>query len=118
MASFIFNTTRQPRNGKRERKTVSSAVVQLTPSAYTISATAGLNKDSFGDKLPSAAVLQVFTDIVCWTIDGTAPVAGSVGYESGPGDFIYLDSLQKVKEFRAIRKTTDAAVDVTYLYGN
>ena len=117
MASFIFNTTRQPRSGKRERKTVSSAAVQLTATAYTISATAAANQYANSDKLPSAAVLQVFTDIIIWTIDGTTPAAVT-GFESGPGDFIYLDSFQKVKEFRAIRKTTDAAVEAVYLYGN
>ena len=114
---MIFNTTLQPRLGKRERKTVSSSAVGLTASAYTIAATAEATKYGKNDTLPNGAVLQVGADAIYWTLDGSTP-SSTVGFESAAGDIIYLDSFQKVKEFKAIRKSGDTSVEALFLYGN
>lgn len=116
MASFTFNTTRNPRLGKRERKTVSSSAVSITPATYTIAASAGATKYGANDKLASAAIIQVFTDAIYFTLDGTTPTS-LIGFEAAAGDFIYLDSFQKVKDFKAIRKTTDATIEILPLFG-
>jgi len=113
---MLFNSRFNPLSGKRERKTVSSSAVQLTATAYTVAATAALNQYAMSDRKPAAAMLQVSADAIYWTVDGSTPSA-SVGFEAAVGDEIYLDSFQKIKEFRAIRKTTDAAVEALYLYG-
>jgi hypothetical protein len=104
------------RNGKRERKTVSSSVVQLTASAYTIAAAAGGTKYALSDILPQGAILQVLTDSIYYTLDGSTP-SSTVGFSAGAGDYIELDSFQRVKEFRAIRVTGDASIEALYLYG-
>lgn len=117
MSSVAFNSRLNPRNGKRERKTVSSTAVGLTESAYAFAAT-GDSPTQMGTlpKNPSGAVLQVFTDSIYYTLDGSTPSA-TVGFEAALGDTIYLDSFQQIKEFKAIRKTTDAAVEALYYYG-
>jgi hypothetical protein len=117
VAGFAFNTTLQPRSGKRERLTVSSSAVGFTSSAFTIQPSVGATKYGKNDTLPVGAVLQVGSDAIYWTLDGSTPSA-SVGFESAAGDFIYLDSFQKIKEFKAIRKTGDTSIEVLFLYGN
>jgi hypothetical protein len=114
--NFRFETARNPRSGKRERKTVSTSAVNLTATAYTIASTADANKYALPDKLPTAAVMRVLTDAIYFTLDGSTP-SSTVGFEAAVGDMIYLDSFQKIKEFKAIRKTTDASLEVLYLYG-
>ena|SRR5687768_13013411 len=112
MASFVFGTTRQPLVGKRERKTVSTTPVEITPSVYTIDGT-----DKLGARLASAAVLQVFTNGIIFTIDGSDPEA-AVGFEAAAGEFIYLDSAQKVRNFKAIRSgASDAGLEILPLFG-
>lgn len=120
MATIVFNTTLQPRNGKRERKTVSTAAVKLTSTAYTVQQAAAANKYNVPDILPKGAIITVETNSIRWTIDGTAPVATTgPGHLAAANDVIYLDSFQKIKEFQAIREgAADAALEVTYLYGN
>jgi len=118
MASFTFNTTRQPKDGKRERLTVADTAVGITASVYTVAqAAVGATKYDLGAKEASAAVLQVIDQPINWTVDGTTPTA-DIGFNSIAGDFIYLDSAQKVKEFRAIRSTgSSAEVEVVALFG-
>ena len=117
MASFTFNTTRQPKSGKRERLTVADSSVGITASVYTVAgALVGATKYDLGPKEASAAVLQVIDEPINWTIDGTAATTAK-GFESLAGDFIYLDSAQKVKDFRAIRSgANSAAVEVVALF--
>ncbi len=118
MASFTFNTTRQPRSGKRERLTVGVAAVPLTVTSYKVNATAGANQE-FGMRAitPTAAVIQVNANPISWTIDGSVPSA-AVGFAGIAGDFIYLDSYQKIQAFQSIRTgAADATLEVVYLYG-
>jgi hypothetical protein len=118
VASFVFNTTRNPLSGKRERKTVSNAAVGLTESAYTLTPSPTNTRLFVEPRKASAAILQVLTQAVTFTIDGTTPVAGSVGFEAAASDFIYLDSYQKIKEFKAIRSGgSDGAIEAAYLFG-
>ena len=118
MPSFTFNTTRQPKSGKRERLTVADSSVGITASVYTVAAAeVGATKYDQGPKLASAAVLQVIDQPINWTIDGTAATT-ALGFEALAGDFIYLDSAQKVKNFRAIRSGgSSAEVEVVALFG-
>lgn len=112
MPSFTFNTTRQPKSGKRERLTVTAAETRITSTVYIVP-----NTNVREPVSASAAALQVITESIYWTIDGTVPTA-SIGFEAAAGDFIYLDSHQKVKEFRAIRTgVTNATVEVVALFG-
>src|SRR6476661_4092750 len=117
MGSMAFGSAINPMSGKRERKTISSSVVGLTPANYTLDVADVGGNGLRPKRLAQGAMLQVVTDSIYWTIDGSTPSA-SVGYENAPGDIIYLDTPQKVKEFKAIRKTTDAAVEAVYLFGN
>lgn len=111
-----FNSRVNPRLAKRERKTVSSSAVQFTASAYTIAATAEASQYGKNDTQPIGAVLQVVGESIYYTLDGSTP-SSTIGFEAGAGDFIYLDSFQQVKEFKAIRKTGDASIEVLFYYG-
>jgi len=103
-----------PRLGKRERKTVGAAAVSLTESKYFIDGRDSQSGYS-GDRRADAAIIQVFTDAIIWTIDGTTPAAGT-GFETAAGDYIYLTTYQQIKDFRAVRKTTDAAIEAVFLF--
>jgi len=119
MSAVVFNTTLNPRLGKRERLTVPVGAVNLTATAYTLADTRDANHDTFGDRKPKAAVITVEAQPIRWTIDGTAPVATSLGHTAVATDVIFLDSLQKIVNFRAIRDgAIDSVLEVTYLYGN
>lgn len=119
MAAIVFNTNLQPRLGKRERKTVGSSASGLTVASYTVTPSVAANKYGKNDILPQGAMLTVENQSLRYTIDGTAPVATSLGHLAVAGDVIVLDSYQKVKDFQAIREGgTDSVIEVTYLYGN
>jgi len=119
LASFVFNTTRNPIPGKRERKTVSNAAVGITASVYEFYPSAGFSSNSFREpKRATGAIIQVLTQAITFTIDGTTPVAGTTGFEAAANDFIYLDSYQKVKDFKAIRSGgSDGAIEVVAVFG-
>lgn len=114
----MFNTTRQPMSGKRERKTVSTTAVSITESVYVFTPTVG-NVNAYVEPVrATAAIVQVLTNPVNFTIDGTTPEA-AVGFNAVAGDFIYLDSAQKVRNFKAIRSGgADAAIEVVALFGS
>ena len=116
MASFNFSTTRQPMLGKRERLAV-DGVASITPAVYTVQPTVAANQYGKNDRQATAAVLQVFTDAIYFTLDGSTPSA-LVGFEAAVGDEIYLDSYQKIKGFKAIKKTLAAEVEVLPMFGN
>jgi hypothetical protein len=119
MATFTFNTTRHPRSGKRERLTVGAAAVNITASVYTIAGSGGAAEGQgvgYLPKLATAAVIQVIDGPIYWTIDGSTP-SSTVGFQNDTGDFIYLDSAQKVKEFKAIRASADVTIEVLALWG-
>lgn len=118
MANSAFNFTTNPRVGKRERIAVGAGVSQLTQASYTLDRTLASSLDGGPGMLPLkwavTAVLQVVgADSIYWTLDGTAP-SGTVGFKSDPGDFIYLDTTQKIKEFRVIQANTATSLEAMY----
>lgn len=56
-------------------------------------------------------ILTLATDQVRWRVDGVAPTA-SVGHIFDPGGELRLYN-QEIRNFRAIRVTTDAVLSVT-----
>ena len=93
-----------------------SSAVSITPAVYTIIRTPNENQ-ILQPSLASAAVVQVFTNPINYTLDGTTPDA-STGFNAAAGDYIYLDCHQEVKDFQAIRSGgADAAIEVLPLWG-
>ena len=107
-----FRTRLNPKNGKRERVTVDNTVKKFTAANYTVAGT-----DKFEPKVAYSAVVQVSgTDSIYWSIDGTDPSA-SVGFVSAPGDFIYLESPQQVKEFKVTKVTNNTSIEAMFVFG-
>jgi hypothetical protein len=119
MAEFFkpADGVKRPRNGKRERKTISTSAVGLTSATYTIQQDSAANLYARNDIQPVYALLQVLTNSINFTLDGTTPTA-SVGYLAAANDLIHLNSFQEIKAFQAIRNGgADGAIEVTYFYG-
>jgi len=114
---MTFNTTLNPRSGKRQRLAVSTTAVGFTASNYLFEFASTNDTAEPRVDTPKGAVLQVGVDSIYYTLDGTTPSA-SVGFLATAGDYIFLDSYQKVKEFRAIRVTLDTSIEALFLYGN
>jgi hypothetical protein len=95
----------------RERITVSSTVKQLTTA--TFKDTAGYGASHF---FASKARLVVKGADIYFTTEGTDPSVGSsVGTFAKDGTHIWLDGLEAIQKFKAIRAdATDASVEVTY----
>ena len=106
------------RNGKRERKTVSNAAVGLTPSAYNVAGSGGADDVSYRlPKAPTMAVIQVQAQPINFTTDGTTATT-ALGFVAQANDIIYLNTIQEIQNFSAIRNGgTDAAIEVQYFYG-
>lgn len=119
MAEFFkpVDGTKRPRNGKRERITISTSALPLTAATYNIQQDSALNKYARNDIQPVYALVQVLTNSVNFTVDGTTPTS-SVGYLAAANDTIHLNSYQEIQQFRAIRNGgADGALEVTYFYG-
>ena len=116
---MAFGSTLNPITGKRQRLTVSSAVVQFDKDKYTVSSEDAGATGRTAKRLAGGAMLQITgADSLYYTIDSSDPVAGSVGFEMAPGDILYLDSYHKVQNFKALRKTTDTSIEAVFLFGN
>lgn len=100
-----FNARVNPRSGKRQRLAVGASAVQFAAANYTIG-----GGERNPQKLASAATLQVFGDDIYWTIDGSTP-SSTVGFLALDGEFIYLQTYQQLREFRAIQVTGAASVE-------
>ena len=61
----------------------------------------------------SFALLTVENDQIRWFADGTTPTA-SFGHLTNAGDSIELCGPNQIRNFRAIRVTTNAIVQVSY----
>ncbi len=118
MAAYTFNRTLNTRPGKRERIAVSTVVQKLTPASYTIAGSDG-NWDTLRrpDSLASGAIIQVLTNSMYYTLEGTDPTA-AIGFAVVAGDLITLDSRQQLKDFKIIRQSADGAIEVLYLWGS
>lgn len=118
MADFFkpADGVRRTRTGQRERKAVSTAV-GLTASAFEVKATAEATQYGANDILPVAAVIQVIAQPINFTVDGTTATT-LLGFVAQANDMIYLNSLQEIRRFSAIKNGgTDSAIEVLYLYG-
>lgn len=88
-----------------ESLTVSSTAVGLTASKY-------IPTDS--SRRATTALITVEADSIRFRIDGTNPTA-SVGHLATAGESIALEGYDNIKNFRAIRTTTDATIRVTFM---
>lgn len=119
-----FNVTK--RSFTRERKQVTSgAVVTLTSSVYlpaltAIEETTGNNAGVIQKRVAGAAriVIDSGSGNIHFTEDGTDPTTGvtnvDVGNIAGAGDIIFLESLDAIKQFKAIALAANAQLEVTY----
>ena len=89
-----------------EQVTVSSAAVSLTTAKVD-------NTANYPDFKAAGVVLAVRDDSVYYTTDGTTP-SSTNGLLLNNGDVLPLAGYQKIKNFKAIRVTTDAKLDVHY----
>jgi hypothetical protein len=101
--------------GKRERIATDGTVKQLSATAYTVAETsdAVVAKPA---RRASGALIQVLTNSVIWTIDGTDPT-GAIGFEAAPLDFITLETPQQLKDFKVTQKAAGGALEVLYQFG-
>jgi hypothetical protein len=113
MSNFTFNRTLNARLAKRERLAVAGTAVGLTPASYTIDGDATGKRET---KRASAAMIQVLTNSIYYTLDGTTPTS-SIGFSAAVNDFIILDSQQQLQGFKALQNSGAAALEVLYLYG-
>lgn len=99
----------------RERLTITNAVKTLTAATYNPS-------DPKNRATGARIVLLTGSGDVAFTEDGTAPTAdistvGGVGTPGSAGDVIYLESYHAVANFKAIRISADAIIEVVYYRG-
>jgi hypothetical protein len=89
----------------RERLTISTTAVVLTAATYSPAS------------VPAAksAKISVETNPIRYTLDGSVPLAGSIGHPVAAGAEIVLRSEEEIRAFQAIRTGgSDAFLEVTY----
>lgn len=87
-----------------EEITVSDTAVGLTSAKVSI----------YQDSGPEAQI-HVADAAICYRLDGGTPTADTVNFLED-GDVMWLDSVEKLRNFRAIRRDgSDAKLGVTYL---
>lgn len=91
-----------------EKLTVSNTSKALTSTVYFVqSATNAPNK------IADFATISVEGDQIRYRLDGTAPDS-TTGHLLGIGDVLTLSSANDIRNFRAIRVTADATIQVSY----
>lgn len=110
-----FTFRGNPRLGKRERLAVSSSAVGFAFANNFLTNFSNVGTERNPPKVCSGAILQVGNDSIYWTTDGTTPTA-VIGFTNDPGDFIYLDTYQKVRAFKALRVTADTFIEAQALF--
>ncbi|MCB7128068.1 MAG: hypothetical protein J3T61_00830 [Candidatus Brocadiales bacterium] len=91
--------------GVRSRSKVTGAQFGLAVSSTVVTLT-----------VPDGAMcaeIYVRTASVVFTRDGTAPTA-TKGMQADAGDIILLNSRDELDQFKVIRQSTDATVEVEY----
>ncbi len=100
----------------RETKTVDN-----TAGGVGLTATVYKDKDGGGQFKQDARIAfitidgDIETNDIRWTVDGTAPVAGTTGHLAQAGDVIELKGFGNITKFRAIREgASSGTLQVTY----
>lgn len=96
----------------KEKLTVSSTSKALTSSTYDISEL-GNNGNQVRRKIAEFALISVETDQIRFWTNGSDPTTTD-GHLMNVGDTLKLESADDIKNFRAIRVTTDATIQVSY----
>ena len=91
-----------------EKLTVSSTAKALTATKYVKRSTSDIP-----NQVAHFAVISVETDQIRYRLDGTDPDS-STGHLLSAGDVLVLDNPDDIRNFRAIRVTTDATIQVSY----
>lgn len=88
-----------------------------TTAGLTIGATSTALTEATYDPDPgpqaSFALITVETDQIRWWADGSTPTS-TWGHLANSGDVIEIHGQGAIRNFRAIRVTTDAAIQVSY----
>ena len=91
-----------------ETLTVSSTAKVLTSTKYVTTSATEPNKVARG------AIITVLADAIRYFCDGSVPDANT-GHKVAAGDTIVLSNFDDIRNFQAIRVTTDATITVSYV---
>ena len=101
---------RSKHNYARERVTVSTTAIGCTPTTLRNSSQVD------GAFRASAIVVEVITNTVWYTTDGSTPTSSN-GNKLTAGDVVTLAGFQKLADFQMVRDGgSDATVDISYYY--
>ena len=101
--SLFFNRLRPYAT---DQQGVSSSVINLTTAKVD-------NTANYPDFKAAGVIIAVSGNSIYYTLDGTTPSSAN-GITLNPGDILPLAGYQKVKNFKAIRVSADAVIDVQY----
>lgn len=104
-----FSISEELRAGGFEQVTVGAAAVGLTASQ--IKPASGI----FNGKHAFSVTISVETDQVRFRVDGTDPTS-TVGDLLNSGDRLTINGTKNIQNFKAIRVTTNAQLNVTYWF--
>ena len=98
-----------------EQLTISTSV--LSPTAATVrntTGTSGSNSDYWAVSFPaSAAYLDVLTNGIYYTMDGSTPSATN-GQRLNAGDALTIAGRQKISALKMLRQSADSVVNLAY----
>lgn len=125
--NLLFRNRLNPRKGKRERLAVGAGAAGFATDAFgnltNFNYDGGSPPDgsvtmTFPVKRAEGAILQVVgAGTIFYTFDGSTPSA-TVGFSASTGDYIYLDSFQKIVNFSAIQNSAASAIEALAMFGN
>ena len=87
---------------------------ELTISTVAVAFTAGTIQQAAGNA--AVAVVTVEDDAIRYWVDGSTPTSSS-GHQAAADSAFTICGLNSIKNFLAIRVTTDAAIKVSYFRG-
>jgi hypothetical protein len=103
-----------------EALTVTNAVKQLTATVYNTSeagATSGSEYALVSGHKANSAVLEVLTESIWYTTDGSTPTTSN-GHELAAGDTLILDTYGVIAALKMYRATgSDSTIYITYYKG-
>ena len=87
--------------------------VAVSSSPVSFPAATVDNTANYPDFKCSAVIIECRTDDVYYTLDGSTP-SSTNGIQLQMDQFLPLAGYQKIKNFKAVRVTTDATLNVQY----